>query len=131
MLFRSYPVVLRQQNLREAVIKACEKCESKEEVQKTISNFMDSIPEKDPNRELMLSAIQNAAEEFKKSGTYKSLPEVDPTEEEKRKAVKKGSVDGKTEDAENTGKVIAYVTTESGYQSAYVEDEIPKKEYQA
>lgn len=117
-----YPQVMRQQKLRDMVKVALESCRSKEEVQQRISNFMSGISDNDPCKDMMISAIQDAADEFKASNTYKKLPAVnDNTKHSKNSRSQK----------ENDERQISYECDKNGYQTTYLEVYIDNKSYKA
>lgn len=78
-----YPIVMRIQLMRERLEEELKNAKSKEEVQDIYATAVEMVSSKDPYKELILSAYQDAMEEFKKSSDYKKLPMKD--EEEKQK----------------------------------------------
>lgn len=72
-----YMKVLMMQKKREVLEKKLKNCRSKNEVETVVSAEMNLVGEKDPDRDMKLKVIQDAAQEFKKSAYYERLPETD------------------------------------------------------
>lgn len=103
-----YQKALRAQLMRRALESKLKSCKSKEEAQEVFSAALGSVSEKDPDREIILAALQSAYAEFTESREYKNLPET------KKEA----------EEARGTGKgALEYNTNESGYQETFYKQE--------
>lgn len=99
-----YRKVLRAQTLRRELESRLKRCKSKQEAQEVFSAAVGSISEKDPDRDMIIQALNQAFEEFKESGAYESLPET-------------------REEAENAKKcqgMMKYEQNENGYQEVYL-----------
>jgi hypothetical protein len=69
-----YMRIKRVQMQREMLKIKLKQCKSKKEVEETYNQAMSMISDKDPDKELVISAYQNVVKEFKKTKEYKSLP---------------------------------------------------------
>lgn len=99
-----YRKVLRAQRMRQELESRLKNCRSKQEAQEVFTAAVESISEKDPDRDMILQALNQAFREFKESGEYQRLPD-------------------KAEDGENgqMGKAkIEFVLNGSGYQETYI-----------
>jgi hypothetical protein len=76
-----YMHVMRAQMTREMTVNSLDNCKSKKEVQKVHISEIASIDEKDPDKEIMTAAVNDAVSEYKETDKYKALPEE--TKEEK------------------------------------------------
>lgn len=83
-LARNYPElyakVLRAQSMRRALESKLNGCKSKQEAQEAFSMVVNSISDLDPDKEMMIGALEEAFKEFRKSDEYNRMPEK--TEEE-------------------------------------------------
>ncbi len=77
-----YPAIKRIQVMRESLEDRLEHASSKEEVQDIYALAVGMVSEKDPYKEEVLSAYQDALQEFKKSSAYQKLPQK--TEDKKK-----------------------------------------------
>ncbi|NBI91594.1 hypothetical protein D3Z45_13695 [Lachnospiraceae bacterium] len=105
-----YRKVLRAQTLRRELESRLKNCKSKQEAQEVFSAAVGSISEKDPDRDMIIQALNQAFKEFKKSGTYENLPET-REEAENGKNRKKGQ------------GTMEYVQNGNGYQEVYLTEE--------
>lgn len=102
-----YASVVRAQNKRKNIEEKCKNAKSKQEVDEIYNNAISQVGDKDPDRELLISAIKSAVNEFKESRDYKLLPLKTDEEEKKRKS----------------GKVISEYYNKSGsFQEAFETD---------
>ena len=99
-----YRKVLRAQMLRRELESRLRHCKSKQEAQEVFAAAVGSISEKDPDRDMIIQALNQAFKEFKESGAYESLPE---TREEAEKENK-------------PQKTMEYVQNGNGYQEVYL-----------
>lgn len=99
-----YRKVLRAQRIRREMESRLKNCRSKQEAQEVFSSFVGSISEKDPDRDMIIQALNQAFREFQESGEYQRLPE---TEEEAK---------------ERPG--LELVQNGIGYQEVYVAEEM-------
>jgi hypothetical protein len=76
-----YMKALRIQMKREMVENSLKNCKSKKEVEEVAGFQLGMINDKDPDREALINAVNDAVKEFKKTDKYKSLPQ---DSEEKR-----------------------------------------------
>ena len=72
-----YLRALRIQKAAEAVKEQLKQAKSKEQVTKIVSQSLAGISDKDPDKEYMVAAINEVAEEFKKTSAYARLPDTD------------------------------------------------------
>lgn len=79
-----YTHAIRIENKRRNVEQQLRNAASKEEVEEIRFRAMSSISDKDPVKEYMRAAVQEAVEEFKESDEYKSLPEREQDKKERR-----------------------------------------------
>ncbi len=95
-----YQKVLRAQRIRKEMESRLKSCRSKQEAQEVFSAFVGSISEKDPDRDMIIQALNQAFREFQESGEYQRLPE---TEEEAKERLP-----------------LEFVRNGNGYQEAYI-----------
>ena len=88
----TYMKVARVQAQREAFETQLNNCKSKEEAQDLYLDKVSRISEDDPARQELRAAYDDAFDEYKKSGDYKSLPD---TEKEIRRKRENNTKDGK------------------------------------
>ena len=88
----TYMKVARVQAQREALETQLKSCKSKEEAQNIYLDKVSRISEDDPARQELRAAYDDAFDEYKKSGDYKSLPD---TEKEIRRKRENNTKDGK------------------------------------
>ncbi len=88
----TYMKVARVQAQREAFETQLKNCKSKEEAQDIYLDKVSRISEDDPARQELRAAYDDAFDEYKKSGDYKSLPN---TEEERKRKRENNTKDGK------------------------------------
>lgn len=113
-----YAQAVRIEAKRQAVEERLKHAKSKKEVQEILSDGLVTISKNDSAREYMTAAVQEAVAEFKKTGEYKRLPEV----EEKKKPAPSGRHEYKSENKEKDeeeGLSITYEFAEGSYQIAY------------
>lgn len=65
----------RIQAMRDSLEQQLEHCKSKEEAAKVFSDTMSMVSDKDPMKEYIVAAYQDAYNEFQKSGKYQHLPQ--------------------------------------------------------
>ncbi len=99
-----YRKALRAQNMRKMLESRLKNCKSKQEAQEIYSAAVSGVSEKDPDREMLLAALQDVFKEFTKSNAYKKLPE----KEEEEKGRKQGGVD--------------FEVDENGYQLIFTQE---------
>lgn len=95
-----YQKVLRAQRIRREMESRLKNCRSKQEAQEVFSAFVGSISEKDPDRDMIIQALNQAFREFQESGEYQRLPET------------------KEEAKERT--TLEFMKNGNGYQEAYI-----------
>ncbi|MCI6553639.1 MAG: hypothetical protein MR430_08935 [Lachnospiraceae bacterium] len=78
-----YQKVLRVQALKRSLESRLKSCQSKQEAEEVFSIAVSSISEMDPDREMILAALEDTYREFKKSDEYRRLPER-PEKEDRR-----------------------------------------------
>ena len=88
----TYMKAARVQAQREAFETQLNNCKSKEEAQDLYLDKVSRISEDDPARQELRAAYDDAFDEYKKSGDYKSLPD---TEKEIRRKRENNTKDGK------------------------------------
>ena len=88
----TYMKVARVQAQREALETQLKNCKSKEEAQDIYLDKVSRISEDDPARQELRAAYDDAFDEYKKSGDYKSLPS---TEEERKRKRENNTKSGK------------------------------------
>lgn len=84
-----YLQAARVQSMRENLKHELENCTSKEAAENAYSTAAGMISDKDPMKEALIAAYNDAAKEFKKSDQYKALPDT----EEEAKNKKDGQKD--------------------------------------
>lgn len=102
-----YQKALRAQRIRREMESRLKNCRSKQEAQEVFASFVSSISEKDPDRDIIIQALNQAFREFQKSGEYQRLPD---TEEDGKERTEK--------------KPVEFARNESGYQEVYLTEEI-------
>lgn len=102
-----YRKVLRAQRIRREMESKLKNCRSKQEAQEVFASFVGSISEKDPDRDMIIQALNQAFREFQESGEYQRLPD---TEEDGKERSEK--------------KPVEFVRNESGYQEVYLAEEM-------
>lgn len=86
----TYMKVARVQAQREAFETQLNNCKSKEEAQDLYLDKVSRISEYDPARQELRAAYDDAFDEYKKSGDYKSLPNTEEERKHKREDYTKG-----------------------------------------
>lgn len=86
----TYMKVARVQAQREALETQLKNCKSKEEAQDIYLDKVSRISEDDPARQELRAAYDDAFDEYKKSGDYKSLPNTEEERKRKREDNTKG-----------------------------------------
>lgn len=81
-----YLQAARVQSMRESFEQQLKSCRSKEAVETAFSTSMSMVSDKDPMKEAITAAYQDAYNEFKESGDYQKLPDTEEEKEEKEKA---------------------------------------------
>ena len=99
-VFQGYCLQYFLGNFLESRLKSCR---SKQDAQDVFAAALNSISDKDPDRDMILQALRQAFGEFVESGEYQRLPDKGEEEEKNR--------DGR--------KMLEFVKNESGYQEAY------------
>lgn len=102
-----YQKVLRAQRIRREMESRLKNCRSKQEAQEVFASFVGSISEKDPDRDMIIQALNQAFREFQESGEYQRLPDTEEDEKEQKKR-----------------KTVEFVQNESGYQEVYLAEEM-------
>lgn len=75
--FDAYIHALRVQQTRKNLVSALKHAKSKAQANLIIARALGSIDERDPDKELLIAAINDIADKFKKSSAYQHLPETD------------------------------------------------------
>ena len=75
--FDAYIHALRVQQTRKNIVSALKHAKSKAQANLIIARALGSIDERDPDKELLIAAINDIADKFKKSSAYQHLPETD------------------------------------------------------
>ena len=70
-----YMQAARIQAMRDSLEQQLEHCKSKEEAAKVFSDTMSMVSDKDPMKEYIVAAYQDAYNEFQKSRKYQHLPQ--------------------------------------------------------
>lgn len=70
-----YMQAARIHAMRDSLEQQLEHCKSKEEAAKVFSDTMSMVSDKDPMKEYIVAAYQDAYNEFQKSGKYQHLPQ--------------------------------------------------------
>lgn len=99
-----YRKVLRAQRMRKELESRLKSCRSKQEAQDVFAAAIESVSEKDPDRDMIIQALHQAFREFQESGEYQRLPERADEEEE----------------AGIGPKRLEFVLNGSGYQETYI-----------
>lgn len=99
-----YRKVLRAQRMRKELESRLKSCRSKQEAQDVFAAAIESVSEKDPDRDMIIQALNQAFREFQESGEYQRLPERAEEEEEARIGQKR----------------LKFVLNGSGYQETYI-----------
>lgn len=99
-----YQKAMRVQIMRRMLENRLKSCKSKQEAQEVFSAAISGISENDPDKEILVAALEDVYMEFKKSDAYKKLP---LTEEETEK---------------KSGGNVAFDVDESGYWLVYAQD---------
>lgn len=81
-----YLQAARVQSMRESFEQQLKSCRSKEAVENAFSTSMSMVSDKDPMKEAIIAAYQDAYKEFKESGDYQKLPNTEKETQEKEKA---------------------------------------------
>ena len=93
--FDAYIHALRVQQTRKNIVSALKHAKSKAQANLIIARALGSIDERDPDKEILIAAINDISDKFKKSTAYQHLPETD------RDAKKKDRVNQFSDDAED------------------------------
>ena len=93
--FDAYIHALRVQQTRKNIVSALKHAKSKAQANLIIARALGSIDERDPDKELLIAAINDISDKFKKSTAYQRLPETD------RDAKKKDRVNQFSDEAED------------------------------
>ena len=70
-----YMQAARIQAMRDSLEQQLEHCKSKEDAAKVFSDTMAMVSDKDPMKQYIVAAYQDAYNEFQKSGKYQHLPQ--------------------------------------------------------
>jgi len=81
-----YLQAARVQSMRESFEQQLKSCRSKEAVETAFSTSMSMVSDKDPMKEAIVAAYQDAYNEFKESDDYQNLPNTEKEKREKEKA---------------------------------------------
>lgn len=100
-----YRKALRAQIMRNSLESKLQCCKSKQEAEEVFAAAVSSISEKDPDRDVIIAALNQAYKEFKEAPQYNRLPNT--IEEAKQ--------------CDGEGNIEIYVN-DNGYQEAYVAD---------
>lgn len=80
-----YAMISRIQFQRQVLEEKLKQCRSKEEVEEVYNSSISHISKKDPAKEPLMAAYTKVTLEFKKSSTYKNLPQKVEKEDETEK----------------------------------------------
>lgn len=97
-----YRKALRTQAMRSALESRLRSCRSKQEAEEVYLTAVNSIGEKDPDRDMIIAALSEACREFKKSPQYQQLP-------------------NNREEEDKEGEGVHYIFNAEGYQETYEE----------
>ena len=75
--FDAYIHALRVQQTRKNLVSALKHAKSKAQANLIIARALGSIDERDPDKEILIAAINDISDKFKKSTAYQRLPETD------------------------------------------------------
>lgn len=78
-----YMQAARVQSMRESFEQQLKSCRSKEDVENVFSTSMSLVSDKDPMKEAIVAAYQDAYDEFKQTDAYKNLPQNEKEKAEK------------------------------------------------
>lgn len=101
-----YAKALRAHLMRKALENRLQACRSKQEAETVYQTAVNSISDKDPDKEMIIAALTDAYGEFRKSDEYKRLPE-------------KAEEEGSSEAAQGA---VRHVFNTDGYQETYKTD---------
>ncbi len=115
-----YAVAMRVEAKRKSVEERLKHAHSKSEVEQILGEALSTINKNDPNYKYLTAAVMDTIKEFKKTDSYRKLPQI----EEKSKKV---WVDEKDvgADENSTGQkkqTIMYEFTAGAYQMAYLSE---------
>lgn len=96
-----YLRALRIQKAAEAVKEQLKQAKSKEQVTNIVSQSLAGISDKDPDKEYMVAAINEVAEEFKKTSAYARLPDTDADAAKRKISTAKKPFEDSEDDGEN------------------------------
>ena len=96
-----YIRALRIQKAAEAVKEQLKQAKSKEQVTNIVSQSLAGISDKDPDKEYMVAAINEVAEEFKKTSAYARLPDTDADAAKRKTSTAKKPFEDSEDDGEN------------------------------
>lgn len=123
-----YAQVVRIEAKRQAVEERLKHAKSKKQVQEIQADALATISKNDSAREYMAAAVQEAVAEFKKTGEYKSLPEVEEKEKNVQSGKREHKSDNKKKDKEEEGLSITYEFSKGFYQMAYVDHAVSQNQ---
>ena len=75
--FDAYIHALRVQQTRKNLVSALKHAKSKAQANLIIARALGSIDDRDPDKEILIAAINDIGDKFKKSSAYQHLPETD------------------------------------------------------
>ena len=78
-----------------------QQAKSKEQVTNIVSQSLAGISDKDPDKEYMVAAINEVAEEFKKTSAYARLPDTDADAAKRKTSTAKKPFEDSEDDGEN------------------------------
>lgn len=81
-----YLQAARVASMRESLEQQLKSCRSKEAAETAFSASLSMVSDKDPMKEAIVAAYQDAYNEFKESGDYQNLPDTEKEQREKEKA---------------------------------------------
>ena len=85
-----YQQVARVQTMRDSLTARLKQCSSKEEAADVYSQTLSLVSDKDPAKEFIIAAYEDAYKEFQKSDGYQALPNTKKeAEEEKETSLRK------------------------------------------
>ncbi|MGN0142592.1 MAG: hypothetical protein ACI4AD_10215 [Roseburia sp.] len=76
-----YQQAARIQAMRDSLSASLNQCSSKQEAAEIFSQTMSSVSDKDPLKEYVIAAYEDAYREFRESDRYQSLPQKEDEEE--------------------------------------------------
>ena len=115
-----YATAMRVEAKRRSMEERLKHARSKEEVENILSEELASVSKNDAAYQYMTAAVTDVAEEFKKTDSYRKLPQ---TEEKGKKAKGKGEyIRADAEEKPEMQRKVTYEFAAGAYQLAYLKE---------